>query len=179
VSEILSLEQIVAEAIETALRSVWTTLPARVTGVSDAMVTVQPLPNDIQGGQQVALPSLTLRACFPGGTNGLRWPITEGDIGIAIFSCRPIGALIQSGASAVELQDTRTHSLSDGFYFPVAALADVGTTKPVALQGDDVTLASAWILWFNAIGAAQTPPIPPPSSALIASIIATSTVEAT
>jgi hypothetical protein len=94
-----------------------------------------------------------------------------------VFACRPIGGLEQGGSST-ELQDTRTHSLSDPFCLPLAVFgAPTATYKALALDGDAATLSSAWILWFNAIGSALA--IPPPSSPAIATVTATSNVEAT
>lgn len=185
----LTLEQVLDDAITTRLREAWTMLVGRVTGVSSSgVVTVQPLPNDIQSGEQVALPSLTLRVCFPAMTAGIVYPVDIGDIGLILFSCRPVGALLQSGPGAVELRDTRTHSLSDGFFLPVRALGSLPATLPVARDGDDCTCQGAelppvpgsWYAFFSAVATATglTSALPAPTVP-IASVNASSNVEAT
>jgi len=178
-----SLQELLDRAIASRLREVWTSLPARVVSqqTDGGPVDLQLLPGDFQNGEPVDLPILgSVPVGYPAASGGgIRYSLGIGDLVLVVFSSRPIGGLEQGGFGT-EIQDTRTHSLSDPFCLPLAVFgAPTAVYKPIALQGDDVTLASAWILWFNAIGAAQTPPIPPPSSPLIASIIATSTVEAT
>lgn len=180
----MTLEQIVDTAITTRLREVWTVLPARLTGTSDTgIVTVQPIPNDIQGGEQVALPSLTVRACYPAQTAGIVYPLTLGDVGLVLFSCRPVGALVQGGASAVDLQDLRTHSLSDGFFLPLGALAAPPALRlPVARDGDAVTIGADWLAWFATVGTiigTQPPSAALPPNTTIGTVGATSNVEAT
>ena len=180
-----SLQELLDRAIASRLREVWTSLPARVVSaqVAGGPVDLQLLPGDFQNGQAVELPILgSVPVGYPAASGGgIRYALGIGDLVAVMFSCRPTGGLEQGGAST-EIQDTRTHSLSDPFCLPLAVFgAPTATYKPIALQGDDVTLAAAWILWFNAIAVAINPTTPPlpPSSPLIASIIATSTVEAT
>jgi len=178
-----TLEQLLDLAIASRLREVWTSLPARVvsTQVAGGPVDLQLLPGDFQDGIAVPLPILGgVPVGYPAASGGgIRYSLDIGDLVLVVFACRPIGGLEQGGF-ATELQDTRTHSLSDPFCLPLAVFgAPQATYKALALQGDDVTLSGAWISWFNAIGNAQNPIILPPTSPLIASIIATSTVEAT
>lgn len=172
----LTLEQVLDDAITTRLREAWTMLPAVITGVSGGMVTVQPIPNDIQNGEQVRLPSLTVRACFPAQTAGVVYPLQTGDVGLVVFACRPVGALLQSGAGAVELRDTRTHSLSDGFFLPVGALREPPATVPIARDGDACVLGPGWAVWIADVSkaAGATPPSLP-----FATVSASSNVGAT
>ena len=172
----LTLEQVLDDAISTRLRETWTMLVGRVTGTSGAFATVQPLPNDIQNGEQVALPSLTVRVCFPALGAGIVYPVDIGAVGIVLFSCRPVGALLQSGAGSVELRDTRTHSLSDGFFLPFGALSAPVLTAPIARDGDACVLDLGWDAWIAAVSTATgaTPPALP-----FATVSASSNVEAT
>lgn len=172
----LTLEQVLDDAITTRLREAWTMLPAVITGVSGGMVTVQPIPNDIQNGEQVRLPSLTVRACFPAQTAGVVYPLQTGDVGLVVFACRPVGALLQSGPGAVELRDTRTHSLSDGFFLPVGALSPPPSGLPLVRDGDTVTVDTDWLSWFATVGTAigTSPPNTP-----FGTVSGSSNVEAT
>lgn len=183
VSATLTLEQLIDTAITMRLRSVWTVLPGRLTGVSaSGMVNVQPIPNDVQDGQQVALPEVTVRACLPAQTAGIVYPLSVGDVGLLLFSARPIGALVQSGTQAVDLQDTRTHSLSDGFFLPVGAFTEPPAGLPIARDGDTVSIGTDWLTWFQTVGTAIG--TPPPSQSLppvlsIGTVSGSSNVEAT
>lgn len=176
-SATLTLEQVIDAALTTRLRSTWTTLPGRLTGVSaSGMVNVQPLPNDVQDGQQVRLPEVTVRACFPAQTAGIIYPLSFGDVGLLVFSSRPIGALVQSGTQAVDLQDTRTHSLSDGFFLPFGALSPPPSGLPLVRDGDAVTVDTDWMSWFAAVGTAIG--TPPPNTPF-GTVSGSSNVEAT
>lgn len=176
-----SLQELLDRAIASRLREVWTSLPARVVSaqVAGGPVDLQLLPGDFQNGQAVELPILgSVPVGYPAASGGgIRYSLDIGDLVLVVFSCRPTGGLEQGGTST-EIQDTRTHSLSDPFCLPLAVFgAPTAVYKPIALQGDDVTLSAAWIFWFNAVSSVLG--IPLPASPLIASIIATSTVEAT
>lgn len=175
------MEQLLDQAFASRIREVWTSLPARVVSeqVAGGPVDLQLLPGDFQNGEAVELPILgSVPVGYPAASGGgIRYALGIGDLVAVMFSSRPIGGLEQGGAST-EIQDTRTHSLSDPFCLPLAVFgAPTAVYKPIALQGDDVTLSAAWIFWFNAVGVATGST--PPTSPLIASIIATSTVEAT
>jgi hypothetical protein len=176
-----TLEQLLDLAIASRLREVWTSLPARVVSaqVAGGPVDLQLLPGDFQDGIAVPLPILgSVPVGYPAASGGgIRYSLDIGDLVLVVFACRPIGGLEQGGF-ATELQDTRTHSLSDPFCLPLAVFgAPTAIYKPIALNGDGASLTAAWIFWFNAV--ASVLGIALPTSPVIATVTATSTVEAT
>ena len=128
-----SLEQLLADAIESQTRDLWTSLPARVTawtGGTTPTVTVQPFPATYLDGEPVALPELGgVPVCYPGGAGGgIVYPLAAGDIVLLVFSSLPVGQYRNSGSEG-DPGEIRHHDLSDAFAIPLRC-AGVGPDAP-------------------------------------------------
>tara|TARA_R110000868_G_scaffold312282_2_gene573181 strand:- start:2446 stop:3018 length:573 start_codon:yes stop_codon:yes gene_type:complete len=186
-----SLQELLDRAIASRLREVWTSLPARVVSaqVAGGPVDLQLLPGDFQNGEAVELPILgSVPVGYPAASGGgIRYSLSIGDLVLVVFSCRPTGGLEQGGAST-EIQDTRTHSLSDPFCLPLAVFgAPAANYLAIARDGDDAMCQGAltpmvgnWYGFFSAVasftGLVANLPLP---AVPIGIVSASSTVEAT
>lgn len=118
-----SLEQLLADAIESQTRDLWTSLPARVTawsGGTTPKVTVQPFPATYLDGEPVALPELgDVPVCYAGGAGGgIVYPLQAGDVVLLVFSSLPVGQFRNSGSEG-DPGEIRHHDLSDAFALPL------------------------------------------------------------
>jgi hypothetical protein len=98
---------------------VW--LPASVVKVrGNQQVDIQPLLQRFyKDGALVTLPVVqNVPVQMPRGTNyGIKYPISEGDTGIALFCERSLDAWLVAGG-LVDPADSRTHDLSDAVFIP-------------------------------------------------------------
>ena len=147
-----SLEQLLADAIESQTRDLWTSLPARVTawtGGTTPTVTVQPFPATYLDGEPVALPELGgVPVCYPGGAGGgIVYPLTAGDVVLLVFSSLPVGQYRNSGSEG-DPGEIRHHDLSDAFAIPLRCAgagpsAATGVLAVVSPSGGETRLGSA------------------------------------
>jgi len=117
------IEQVIIEAIKTALRDTHTALPARVISFNSTnqTVNVQPtIKRVFRDGDIADLPVISeVRIAFQNvGNFCITFPLSSGDEGLLIFAERNIGAWQQSGKNEIP-NDTRMHDLSDAIFFPM------------------------------------------------------------
>lgn len=121
-----TLSEVFQTAIDSALDSVHTAIPAKVTryNASKQQADVQPLIKqayeDEFGDRQVAsLPVVTnCPVQFPGGGGfTLIYPLSEGDTGLLVFSQASIDKWLSTGGTVDPDIDHR-HALTDGIFIP-------------------------------------------------------------
>ena len=132
-------------AIDGALASVWTALPATVTAVNldaqtvSAQPTVKGTVTAKDGTQsQVSLPMLVdVPICWPkAGGFAVTLPVTIGDEILVVFASRCIDGWWQSGGEQ-KAAENRMHDLSDGF----AIFAPTSQSKKLAsVQTDGIEI---------------------------------------
>lgn len=111
-------------------------LPCQIVAVNgNQLVDVQPLlmSRYTVTDQATPLPILTntLVAMPSGGDYSVRYPIAVGDVGYCIFCDRSLDAWASGTGAQVDPQDSRSHDLTDGVFYPGLV--------PVAGQTQDTT----------------------------------------
>lgn len=121
-TETPSFAQVLQDAFDARLCQLHTCLPGQVESYDSAKgtVDVQPLiKRKFKDGEIVDLPLCnSVPIVFPRtATSYIALPIKKGDVGLLVFSERSIDRYKTFGG-AQDPQDTRKHSLSDGFFIP-------------------------------------------------------------
>jgi hypothetical protein len=98
-------------------------LPCQIVAVhGNQLVDVQPLlmSRYTVTDRATPLPVLvnTLVAMPSGGDYGLRYPIAVGDLGYCIFCDRSLDVWASGSGAQVDPQDSRSHDLTDGVFYP-------------------------------------------------------------
>jgi len=130
----LPLDEVVREAIDARLLSVYVAQPGRITEVTtEQTVNVQLLlqtrglgasdPQDRPILQRVPV------AMPMGQGYSIKYPLTVGDLGLVLFADRSIDAYLASdGSQTVDPADARLHSVNDAIFLPGLPTSSQNTT---------------------------------------------------
>lgn len=115
------LDEVINQAIDTALKELHTWLPCTVSNVrNNGFVDVQPLiQRKYTDGTVVNLPTIQQVPVIQprGGSYSVKLPVAVGDSGIALFCERSLDNWIVAGGF-VDPQDPRMHDISDAVFIP-------------------------------------------------------------
>ena len=123
-SETPELENVLQYVIDSVLQQLNVCMPARVHAVrGNQTVDLQLLPQTlyITATEPVDKPIVVnVPVCAPAGANwSVKFPIAEGDLGLALFADRNLDAyLAGDGSSTHDPADTRTHAFADAIFMP-------------------------------------------------------------
>lgn len=133
----VTLEQVIDEAINARIETMWSALPGVVLSWSTSgTASVQPFPAVNINGATESLPVLSnVPVAYPAGAGGsVTYPLRAGDKVILIFSSAPLATWRETGDEGDPV-DVRRFDLSDAWCIPVA-----GGEAPTA-QTDRVIIA--------------------------------------
>jgi Phage protein Gp138 N-terminal domain len=128
-----TLYDVMMQAIDTAMMDMHTWIPASIHAIKFSpglRIDIQPLlqaryindPTNLNnnGGYVANLPVISdVMVCMPQGSKyGVKFPLSVGDTGIALFCERSLDKWAVGSGAIVDPQDTRKHNISDPIFIP-------------------------------------------------------------